>query len=141
LLIEVIGINGLLEFRFVPADGNCMIHALNEVYPTLQKDPWKLHLEMVEFAAEGRLHGSMVLNQAQINTLQFQLASNNNSTFDVWAKDIVKKKPYKWCGHMELALFSLMYGVSVTVLTNINDAIDICRGEDLFLFYPGTKDI
>jgi SpoU rRNA methylase family enzyme len=42
---------------------------------------------------------------------------------------------------MELALFSLMYGVSVTVLTNINDAIDICQGEDLFLFYPGTKEI
>jgi hypothetical protein len=46
---------------------------------------------MVAFAAEGRLHGSMVLNQAQSNTLQFQLASNQNSTFDVWAKDIVKK--------------------------------------------------
>jgi hypothetical protein len=91
LLIEVIGINGLLEFRDVPADGNCMIHVLNEVCPNLQKDPWKLHSEMVEFAAEGRLHGSMVLNQAQINTLRFQLATNNNSTFDVWAKDIVKK--------------------------------------------------
>jgi cell wall-associated NlpC family hydrolase len=92
LLIEVIGINGLLEFRDVPADGNCMIHALNEVCPNLQKDPWKLRSEMVEFAAEGKLHGRMVLNQEQINTLQFQLASNNNSTFDVWAKDIVKKK-------------------------------------------------
>jgi hypothetical protein len=92
LLIEVIGINGLLELRDVPADGICMIYASNEVCPNLQKDPWKLCWEMVEFAAEGKLHGSMVLNQAQINTLQFQLASNNNSIFDVWAKDIVFKK-------------------------------------------------
>jgi uncharacterized protein with PQ loop repeat len=42
---------------------------------------------------------------------------------------------------MELALFTLMYGVFVTVLTNINDTIDICRGEDLFSFYAGTEEI
>jgi hypothetical protein len=43
---------------------------------------------MVEVAAEGKSHGSMVLNQARINTLQSQLASNNNSKLDVLAKDV-----------------------------------------------------
>jgi hypothetical protein len=69
LLIEVLGINGLLEFRDVPADGNCMIHALNEVCLNVQKNPWKkLCSEMVKFAAEGKLYGIIVLNHALINT-------------------------------------------------------------------------
>jgi hypothetical protein len=59
---------------------------------------------MVEVAAEGKSHGSVVLNQAQINTLQSQLAaSNNNSKLDVWAKDIRLKNKLTTLGHLLVA--------------------------------------
>jgi hypothetical protein len=58
---------------------------------------------------------------------------------------VEKRKTYKWCGHMELALFTLMHGVSVPVLTNINKAIEtqviLAKEKTYFLFYPGTKGI
>lgn len=145
LLIEIIQTKEFFEFEDVPADGHCLFHALIKLCPFLEKDPWKLRSEMVQFVCAGMLHGQKVLSDAQIANLKYLINEDQRDrgfTVDKWAKRMVKKSHSPlWCGNMELCLFTLMYGVAVDVITNVNNQILRHEGDKWNEFFPKSKEI